>query len=665
MRNCKLISAILAVIMLFCAVPAAMLAEGMNDVVSETAAMTKLDNAWAALERAEAEAIANGASKQEVIASVHNAALNLDMVDSDSFSDFTKDGFFFTVDGMLNSYNYRLRNEVKSNVYCEGSASVIDMSSGREAAPLKDATSPDVLLIGPYYGGYDPTFTDQYLEEATSVAEATSGILTVLEGHGATGPAIIDAFTNKGAIFFDSHGIATSGSSYLCLTTNEGITQEDYSNGWAVRSGGAAFIDGRYVENHIAAPASNSIVWMAICEGMKKSGRGITGTALLNAGCEVVYGYSQSVTFSGDYLYEATFWNVMKEEGSVNEAFALMVETHGDHDKYGDAYPIVMSAVDPFPENPDAPQHVNVEYTLFGNPPPVAITDFNLSEESVEIDVGKEATVNFLREPANASLYEAVWTSSNENIVSFTKTNNRKVVVYGMSAGTATITCTVMVDGQVFGEKSFEVTVNGNEELSAALNVEGGHLYFGVSDQHPFEAYVDGDRNCARSTNYHKPNRSSDLTLSLNMKAGDTLGFDYMVSSQEDHDLFTFSVNGEVVLTDSGLEKPWTNYVFTAPADGTYFFVWSFTKDGSQSSGLDRVFVDNVEFSGDVSAIEPDGDVDGDGETKVADAVLIMRAALGLVEFTLEQVLHGDVDCDGVIKVADAVNVMRMALGLQ
>ena len=58
------------------------------------------------------------------------------------------------------------------------------------------------------------------------------------------------------------------------------------------------------------------------------------------------------------------------------------------------------------------------------------------------------------------------------------------------------------------------------------------------------------------------------------------------------------------------------------------------------------------------------GDVDGDGAVRVSDAVLIMRYALGLIEFTPEQILCGDVDGDGFVKVADAVMVICIAFGL-
>ena len=59
-----------------------------------------------------------------------------------------------------------------------------------------------------------------------------------------------------------------------------------------------------------------------------------------------------------------------------------------------------------------------------------------------------------------------------------------------------------------------------------------------------------------------------------------------------------------------------------------------------------------------------DGDVDGDGKTTVSDALLVMRAALDLMEFNEAQKLHGDVDGSGTIAVTDALIIMRVALGL-
>ena len=55
------------------------------------------------------------------------------------------------------------------------------------------------------------------------------------------------------------------------------------------------------------------------------------------------------------------------------------------------------------------------------------------------------------------------------------------------------------------------------------------------------------------------------------------------------------------------------------------------------------------------------GDVDGDGKITAADARLILRAAVGLEEVSLES---GDVDGDGKITATDARKVLRDSVGL-
>ena len=232
MKTRKFLALALALIMAFAMIPVASLAENVDGLVNEAAAMRKLDNAWAALDAAEADALAQGMSRTEVINAVYTAALNLNTVDKDSFSDFTKDGFYFTVDGMYCAYNYRLRNELNTDCAPVEEGVVLTKGSGKKSA-LKDAESPNVFLIAPYYG-HDSTFTDQYKREAQSIAEATGGEYLLIQSTSATGPAIAENFPDKGVVIFDSHGSQSGTSSYLCLTTSSGITQEDYNNGWAV-----------------------------------------------------------------------------------------------------------------------------------------------------------------------------------------------------------------------------------------------------------------------------------------------------------------------------------------------------------------------------------------------------------------------------------------------
>ena len=610
MKTRKLTAVLLALIMAFAVLPAAAFAESIEGIAGEAAAMRKLDNAWAALDAAEADALAQGMSRTEVINAVYNAALNLNTVDKDSFSDFTKDGFYFTVDGMYCAYNYRLRNELNTDCAPVKEGVVLSKGSGK-TENLKDAESADVFLIAPYYG-HDSSFTDQYKREAQSVADATGGDYLLIQSTAATGPAIAENFPNKGVVFFDSHGTQDGTSSYLCLTTSSGITQEDYNNGWAVYAGSAAYIDGRYIEHHTPAPLSNCLVWMAICEGMKRSGQGTTGAALLRAGAGVVYGYSQSVTFAGDYVYEETFWNLMKDfenPATVAEAFAQMVEEHGICDPYGNAYPIVMSDVDAFPANPDSAQTVNSTWKLWGSFPLVDLTGFSLDITSADIKMAQTVNVNMSLVPENANNFVTTWTSADESvaIVEPYAGSRCRAVITGMGRGETEITCSVSVNGSIIGTETVSVSVTPDETLAEAVNVEGGSLEFGTSAEYSFVPVAEGDRLIAKTNNAGMGNTTAVLLTTVRMAEGDTLSFDYFYSSETDYDYYYFKVNDVEYqkYADTNMTG-FSSYTFTAPEAGLYHFEWSYVKDELTDGGSDCVKIDNVAFSGTIEPPAPE-----------------------------------------------------------
>ena len=58
------------------------------------------------------------------------------------------------------------------------------------------------------------------------------------------------------------------------------------------------------------------------------------------------------------------------------------------------------------------------------------------------------------------------------------------------------------------------------------------------------------------------------------------------------------------------------------------------------------------------------GDVNGDGTVNANDALMILRAALNLVQLTDSQIAIADVNNDGTVNANDALAVMRIALGL-
>lgn len=69
--------------------------------------------------------------------------------------------------------------------------------------------------------------------------------------------------------------------------------------------------------------------------------------------------------------------------------------------------------------------------------------------------------------------------------------------------------------------------------------------------------------------------------------------------------------------------------------------------------------------------IQPDGDVNGDGEVNAIDVLLATRAALGIIALSPDQLLHGDVAPllagmpapDGKFNTADVLLINRAALG--
>lgn len=56
------------------------------------------------------------------------------------------------------------------------------------------------------------------------------------------------------------------------------------------------------------------------------------------------------------------------------------------------------------------------------------------------------------------------------------------------------------------------------------------------------------------------------------------------------------------------------------------------------------------------------GDVNGDGNVTVNDALLALQAAVGKITFTEDQVKAGDVDGSGSIAVSDALLILQRAV---
>ena len=245
-----------------------------------------------------------------------------------------------TDSGIRCIYSPRM-NKIRSEMNPENSIDEIV----NEPQSVKGGTpsGKDVYLVGPFYGS-DENFTNQYKKEARRVAAAmgdTDGY-TLYSGTAATIDKVAEAVSNGAVVFFDSHGITDyenpsdeydlvtgATSSYMWLSTADGLTTEDYDSEAAYYQDGEAIVNGQAIANHMTKNSPSGLLWMAICLGMATDGM---YAPLRNKGVEVVYGYSESVTFDGDYLYEETFWDEMIQGKTVKDSIATMKSTWGNWD---------------------------------------------------------------------------------------------------------------------------------------------------------------------------------------------------------------------------------------------------------------------------------------------------------------------------------------------
>ena len=324
------------------------------------------------------------------------------------------DGFFWQTDtGITCGYFPKDRYEADQRV-----ATKAVNTSALATWNYANATKKDVCLVAPMYSE-DTDFTSQYTNEALAIAKATGGTAYGLIDTDATVTAIGQAIEKCGVVIFDSHGNTDWGffdggsdgngeadcssqanTSYLWLSSGTGMTTSDcayvtgtygtYPHAYKDSSGNYA-ADGTAFANHMSGDAPGSILWMAICLGMATDGM---CAPLRDKGVSVVYGYSQAVSFDGDYAWEENFWDNMIAGDTVASAISKMKDKYGEWDysqkMYNEgvftysswivstitaarneycAFPIVASEEDTYPGqgNVDNYQTVKSTWTLLGS----------------------------------------------------------------------------------------------------------------------------------------------------------------------------------------------------------------------------------------------------------------------------------------------------------
>ncbi len=373
-------------------IPAAFSASQEAQTIS-AADYALVDEMWDELNSAE-ERVMRSAANVTTAQAVAAAAQKSKLYVKDSLCWNGDDHFTFeTTVGVTCGYSARLRNQAIDAA--EDAQALAEPETQTVSYATKNAPGgKDVYLIEPYYG-LDSSFTKQYQTEAQNIAKSTGGTYTCYTKTDATIDAVADAIESGAVVIFDSHGDTdyargedyTTGAttSYLLLQTGTGLTSADYANDngtyHAVNYGKSGkmyyyAVDGTCIANHMDSKATNSLIWMAICLGMATDG---LEKPLIENGVGVVYGYSQSVTFDYDYLWEECFWDEMCSGETVASAIATMKEKVGKWDYCSEyttisqarrnyaAFPIVVSSEDVYPGhgNVDDLQTVYSTWTLF------------------------------------------------------------------------------------------------------------------------------------------------------------------------------------------------------------------------------------------------------------------------------------------------------------
>ena len=139
-----------------------------------------------------------------------------------------------------------------------------------------------------------------------------------------------------------------------------------------------------------------------------------------------------------------------------------------------------------------------------------------------------------------------------------------------------------------------------SEEIGAVIN--NGDIsvtYTGEDDEYnwPFIITEKLGEPCIKSSNSLIEASFSILHAEVELKAGEAIGFDYLISSERGSDMLAVIVDGEDIYRISGVnaEEKWESaYPWVATQDGTYKVSLCYIKDDSTDEGDDCAYIKNM-----------------------------------------------------------------------
>ena len=136
-------------------------------------------------------------------------------------------------------------------------------------------------------------------------------------------------------------------------------------------------------------------------------------------------------------------------------------------------------------------------------------------------------------------------------------------------------------------------TIN-NGEIPVTYRAEEGES---ADSTWPFIIAEKNGEACLKASNQQIESSWAIIYADVELKAGQAIGFDYLISSELGADAFVVIVDGEDIFQMSGFDEVETwkaCYPWVADADGTYEVALCYLKDESTSVGDDTVYIKNM-----------------------------------------------------------------------
>ena len=146
-------------------------------------------------------------------------------------------------------------------------------------------------------------------------------------------------------------------------------------------------------------------------------------------------------------------------------------------------------------------------------------------------------------------------------------------------------------------------TMPASEEIAAAIHANEIPVTYRAEEGDaadvtwPFIITEKNGETCIKASNQQIEDSFAILYADVELKAGEAVGFDYLVSSELGSDAVVVIVDGEDIFQMSGYdeEETWKScYPWVAEEDGTYEVAICYLKDESDNAGDDTVYIKNM-----------------------------------------------------------------------